>query len=452
MKQFRLRRRALAALAAVLSLGVGIAAVGLTAATAQDAPSTAATTTASVYGVYAPRAEVRFNHWNDSSRNYIRMHVLRTVQSVPRGGRIRWIVYSFGDTDILNALIAARKRGVSVQIIGNFHNRETWGQWRTLERALGTKRWINGKDAERISWAFMCNRSCRGYGGHVHLKLFLFSQAKTSRLISMFGSWNPTWVANQRQWNHLETSLDPTTYYNYMRIFWQAKLDRPFRYTQWPSGGRLHMVFPKTGTVATSDPVYMDLAKVRCTGATAGTGRAGRTLVRIAMYAWYGKRGDWMARRVRSLWNQGCNVAIIYGIMSDRARLMLHSPSGRGRIPMRQATVPDGAALPYRYLHDKYVAISGVWGTNSAAKMVWAGSTNFSDLGFAADDSTARTVLPGIVDAYLKDWGRIWEGRDLHAPHPTVITNPAGRTADGQPSNQLRDPLGEGVYRNLEAD
>lgn len=452
MMQFALRRRGLAALAFVLSLAAVSTEVAPGIAHAAPTPSTARAATTPPVRTYAPKAGVRFNHWNDGSRNYIRMHVLRTIQSVPRGGTIRWIVYSFGDTDILNALIAARKRGVSVQVLGNFHNRETWAQWRTLEKALGTRRWISGKSAERISWAYMCKRSCRGYGGHVHLKLFLFSQASTSKYVTMFGSWNPTWVANQRQWNHLETSLDQATYLNYLEVFRQARLDKPFAYRQWVSGGRLHMVFPKSGVRARTDPVYMDLAKVGCTGVTGGTGRAGRTLVRIAMYAWYGRRGDWMSRRVRSLWNNGCNVAIIYGIMSDRARKLLYSPTGRGRIPMRQATVPDRAAEPYRYLHDKYVAISGVFGTNTASKIVWAGSTNFSDLGFAADDSTARTVSPDIVDGYLKDWAAIWSGRDVHAPHPTVITNPAGRSASGELSNQLRDPLGEGVYRHLEAD
>ncbi|MBO9521036.1 MAG: hypothetical protein J7518_05815 [Nocardioidaceae bacterium] len=451
MLQFVRRRRGVAALVFVLSLAAVLAEVSLTTAQAVPVRQGAATVTPPpVYGRYAPQPGVRFNHWNDATRNYNKMHVLRTVQSVPPGGTIRWIIYSFGDRDILNALVAARKRGVSVQVLANFHNRETWAEWRALEKALGTRRVIAGKNPERISWARMCDKSCRGYGGHVHLKVFLFSQAKTSKYVTMFGSWNPTWVANQRQWNHLETSLDRDTYLGYLRVFAQAKLDRPFPYVQWASGSRLHMVFPKTGVTARTDPMFMDLGKVRCTGVTGNTGRGGRTVIRIAMYAWYGHRGDWMAKRVRSLWSQGCNVAIIYGIMSDRARLLLRSSSGRGPIPMRQATVPTVSAEPYRYLHDKYVALSGVWGDKTNATIVWAGSTNFSDLGFAADDSTARTVIAPIVYNYFRDWEQVWRGKNVHKPHPTVVTNPVGRSA--QPSNQLPSELGEGIYRHLEAD
>lgn len=407
-------------------------------------------------GRYSPSVGVKFNHWNmKSNRNKIRRHVLRTIRSVPPGGTIRWMVFSFGDNGILDALLQARKRGVSVQVIGNFHNRETWEPWRRLERALGTKRKQPGKNPERISWAYMCKKSCRGYGGHEHMKLFLFSSAGKSSDIVMYGSWNPTWVANQRQWNHLETMLDPQTYRRYMKIFRQAKADKPKPYTHWVSGGREHMVFPKTRTWASTDPVNKDLGKIKCKGVTNGAGRNGHTMIRIGMYAWYQKRGDWMARRVRDLWNKGCDVAIVYGIMSDRARRILYSPSGRGRIPMKQAMVPDKKGYPYRYLHDKFVAVSGVYDGQTDAQVVWAGSTNFSNLGFAADDMTVRNPTPTIVQAYFKDFQLTWKGRNVHKPHPTSVVNAEARTAGQGPmsySNELPDKLGEGVLRHMEAD
>jgi len=419
----------------------------------RDASAASVTNESARRDFFVPRPGVKFNHWNIKGMiNTIRRHMIRTIDSTPRGSTIRWIVFSFGDWGIYNALIRAKRRGVSVQVLGNFHNQEIWAQWRSLQSSLGTRRSIPGRNPERISWARMCSESCRGWGGHVHLKLYLFSKVTGHRNITMYGSWNPTWVANQRQWNHLETVWDAETYGKYMAIFRQAKRDRPAPYAHWFSGNMEHMVFPKEHTRATTDPVWQELGKIRCTGVTGGAGWKGRSLIRIGMYAWYSRRGDWMARRVRHLWEEGCNVSIIYGIMSDRARQILYSPSGRGRIPMKQAMVPDANGFPYRYLHDKFVALSGVYGDRTDAAVVWSGSTNFSNLGFSADDMTVRSINRAVVSDYFADWRVTWHGPDVHAPRPGAVVNPEGRSAGGQLSNELPAPLGKGIYAHLDAD
>lgn len=402
---------------------------------------------------FTPPQGVKFNHWNIKRYRYtIRRHMLRTINSVPAGGTIRWIVFSFGDTRMFTALDKARRRGVSVQVLGNFQNHKIWEPWRRMEKAFGTSKTRPGKNPERLSWARMCNKSCRGWGGHVHLKLFLFSKVGTATGVTMFGSWNPTWVANDRQWNHLQTTWDPAMYTQYMRIFRQAKRDRPVPYTTFMAGGNANYVFPRSGTRAATDPINKDLAKVRCTGVTAGTGNHGRTMIRIGMYAWYAARGDWLARRVRALWAQGCDVAIIYGIMSDSARRTLYNPSGRGRIPMKQAMVPDKNGVPYRYLHDKFVVLSGVYDGKTDSRVTWAGSTNFSNLGFSADDMTVRSPDPTIAAGFFNDWRITWQGPNVHAPRPGGVINSEGRTAAGGYSSELPTPLGTGIYRNLESD
>jgi phosphatidylserine/phosphatidylglycerophosphate/cardiolipin synthase-like enzyme len=440
----------------VLALCCGLAPAGaVTPETTPVAPAakTIAPARATGRDFYVPKPGVKFNHWNIKGMvNPIRRHMIRTINSTPPGSTIRWIVFSFGDWGIYNALIRAKRRGVSVQVIANFHNQAIWAEWRSLEKALGTRRVIPGRDPERISWARMCVESCRGWGGHVHLKLYLFSKVTGHQNIVMYGSWNPTWVANQRQWNHLETVWDTDTYRKYMQIFRQAKRDSPAPYAHWYSGNMEHMVFPKEHTVASTDPVWNELGNLKCTGATDRAGYHGRTVIRIGMYAWYQRRGDWMARRVRRLWEQGCDVRIIYGIMSDQARQILYSRSGRGRIPMRQAMVPDANGVPYRYLHDKFVAISGVYADRTDAYVVWSGSTNFSNLGFSADDMTVRQVDKDITEAYFADWRITWNGPNVHAPSHGPLINPEGRSASGQLSNRLPAPLGKGIYTGLDAD
>ena len=374
--------------------------------------------------------------------------MLRTINSTPRGATIRWIVFSFGDWAIEHALVRARNRGVSVQVLGNYKNHETWAPWRDLQAKLGTRKTRPGKNPERISWARQCKRSCRGWGGNLHVKLYLFSQVATATNVTMYGSWNPTWVANQRQWNHLDTRWDPATYQHYLEIFHQAKRDRPYGYAHWMSGGMENFVFPRPSTRASTDPINNELGKISCVSPPDGSGATHATVIRIGMYVFGGSRGTWMARRVRALWNRGCDVRIVYGFASSRALSILYSKSGRGRIPMKQAMKVE-FGKPYRYLHCKYVAVRGVYDGVPNSNVVWAGSTNFSNLGFSADDLTVRTMSQSITSAYFKDWTVTWNGPDVRRPHAGVA-NPEGRT--GAPSQKLRAPLGEGYYSYLEAD
>lgn len=401
---------------------------------------------------YVPREGAKFNHWNiKKKRNTIRRHMLRTINSTPRGATIRWMVFSFGDWGIEKALVRAHKRGVSVQVLGNYKNRETWAPWRKLQAQLGTAKSKPGRNPERISWARQCKHSCRGWGGNLHVKLYLFSQVSTVQNVTMYGSWNPTWVANQRQWNHLDTRWDAGTYQGYMNIFHQAKKDRPYGYAHWASGGMEHMVFPRPSTKASTDPLNKELAKISCIMADA-SGATRRTVIRVGMYVFGGGRGTWMAKRLRSLWNQGCDVAIVYGFTSARALSILYSRSGRGRIPMKQAMKVENGK-PYRYLHDKYVAVRGMY-DDKYVNVVWSGSTNFSNLGFRADDLTVRTMSPmpiaaSVVQAYFDDFSVTWHGPNVRRPHSG---GGAAEQRGALPSQKLRAPLGQGYYSELDED
>ncbi|RNM14320.1 phospholipase D-like domain-containing protein [Nocardioides pocheonensis] len=400
---------------------------------------------------YTPPQGAKFNHWNIARyRNVIRRHMLHTINSVPRGATIRWMVFSFGDWAIERALVRARNRGVSVQVLGNYKNRQTWAPWRKFQATLGTATTKKGRDPETLSWARQCRFSCRGWGGNLHMKLYLFSQVANVPTVTMYGSWNPTWVANQRQWNHLDTRWDPDTYNHWLGVFAQAKRDRPVGYAHWESGGMENFAFPKPGTHADTDPIYAELGKISCVSPPDATGATHATVVRIGMYVFGGGRGTWMAHRIRSLWNQGCDVAIVYGFTSPRALSILYSPSGRGRIPMKQCMKIENG-IPYRYLHDKYVAVSGVYDGVPGSNVVWAGSTNFSMLGFSADDLTVRTMDAGNTQQYFQDFKITWNGPNAHKPH-AGLANPEARTAGGKLSQQLRAPLGQGYYSALEAD
>lgn len=387
---------------------------------------------------YSPTNSVFFNHpFSPADRYKIRRVFIRSVNSVPSGGSIRAAVFSINDWTIARALIAARDRGVSVQIIADWHTAEPGvsPSFNAVQRALGTARTREGISDDRVSWVRTCVHSCRYRSGNMHQKMYLFSQVGTSQWVTMGGSANMTMMATQGQWNHLNIWNDYETYQDYLSIFNEMKLDRPQEVPGriFAAGGVNTWIFPRPNTDAGNDPMMAALDRVRCTGVR-NSGLNGRTVIRIGMYSWYNDRGLWLAKKVRSLWNSGCNVAIEFAIMSRPVRDIVYSASGRGRIPMKQVGVyaADGTVL--KYIHHKYVAISGNYGGDPTSFVVFAGTTNFADLGLYSDEMTQRWVGYGNYKAYMADFRRIWTERNARTPSPisTLPTDPGDRLGNGR--------------------
>ncbi|WP_183407646.1 phospholipase D-like domain-containing protein [Nocardioides marmoriginsengisoli] len=382
-------------------------------------------------GHYNPPQGSKFSHaFQRDANGRIKSHIIRTINSVPRGGQIRVMSWSFASPGYLKALVAAKNRGVSVQIVLAARNTRFNSDFGKLQKAFGGTRYK--KHPLRGSWVYKCYRSCRGSGGTMHAKTFLFSQAYNTRWITMSGSGNFTDFAAQGQWNQLYTTTnDKAVYDAVLKVFMQMKYDRPQRPRQ------LTLNFPNTTYFFTplytfapkADFVYNALRGVTCKGATTP---GGRTKIRIAMYVWRDNRGDWMARQVRKLWNEGCDVRIIYAIMGNRNKAILYSPKGRGRIPMRQTLQVDEDHRPVWYLHQKYVAIGGRIGASTKDFQVYQGSFNFSDLGMRSDENMQR--VQGYVNykPYITDFNQVWRQRETRAPNPNSYVLQLERLGTGR--------------------
>lgn len=370
---------------------------------------------------YNPAMGSKFSHaFQKGSAYRIRTHTLRAINSVPAGGQIRILTWSFGSGAYRKALTAARNRGVSVQIIMSSSKNGGLNDYGKLFKIFGGQRYK--KSDAHGSWIYRCARSCRGAGGTMHSKVFMFSQSHQTRWIVMSGSGNLTDFAAKGQWNQQFTYTNDKNVYDTMqKVFAQYKLDR----RRWPR--LLQLDFP-TSTPKTTywftplnahkpqyDFMHQALSQVSCTGATQN---GGRTKIRIAMYVWRDDRGDWMARKVRQLWNAGCDVRIIYAIMGNRNKAILYSPKGRGRIPMRQTIQVDEDHRPVWYLHQKYVAISGKVGANPNAWDVYQGSFNFSDLGMRSDENMQKISGWSYWYPYNNDFNAVWKQPQTRAPNP----------------------------------
>jgi hypothetical protein len=409
------------------------------------APTASGTLTVAVTpDSYNPRAGMTFTHpYRKGYRTLIRNQVVRTINSVPPGGRIQLASWSFSAKVYRQALNAAKARGAVVQIVLAQRNTRRNSDYRLLARRFGTTVSPDG------SWVRKCTYSCRGTGGTMHSKIFLFSQVYRTPYVQMTGSANLTDFAVTNQWNQMNTVTgNKPVYDEAVAIFTQMYRDTPARpqYVETHYPDLTSYYYPR-GRVSPNNDFMMDaLAPVRCHGAV-NAGRGGRTIVKIAMYAWYQQRGQWLAKRVRQLWNQGCQVQIVYAISSNPVKKILYSPSGRGRIPMRQILLANRSGTPIYYLHDKWVAITGNYAGNPGNSVSFQGSFNFSDLGFSSDEQFQMIPGRGVYNRFARDFGLLWKDRQARAPSP-VSKIP---TIEGRYSQKdLR--LGRGKYRYMDAD
>ena len=119
-------------------------------------------------------------------------------------------------------------------------------------------------------------------------------------------------------------------------VFREARLDRPASgtYRRYTNGGIQSIFFPRPGTAARR-PIMQALTDGALPRRHVWRGREPAYPIRVIQYAVYGDRGVWIAKRLRSLWNAGCNVRIIYSVSSRPVLSILRSKSGRGPVPMR---------------------------------------------------------------------------------------------------------------------
>jgi phosphatidylserine/phosphatidylglycerophosphate/cardiolipin synthase-like enzyme len=357
---------------------------------------------------------------NEGERTHLMRRIVTAVRHTRRGETIRFAMYSFDRQTMADALIAAHRRGVHVQMVVN----DNWTSAATnrLKRALGT-------NPRRRHFVVICHQSCRGGHGNVHLKVYSFTRAGGARHVLMTGSTNITRRAVDLQWNDLYTLYgDRKLFSTWVTYFNQLSRDRPvhprrIEYTSrpWTASFTRTAVEPPARTVmrsntGTRDPVLRHLRHVTCR-ARSGTGVHGRTVLRIMMYAWYGQRGTRIADRVAYLARHGCDVRAILNVASGTVRRLL----SRAGIPMRSAAWDYTLEhKPNIYSHLKVYAVNGTY-HGRPTRTVWTGSENWSPIGFINDEITLQVNKGRAERRYMRFFRWMWNGRSTHAMglHPT---------------------------------
>lgn len=359
--------------------------------------------------------------------------IVAAINHARPGSTIRMSLFSWDRKPPAEAVIRARKRGVRVQILLNDH--QITPAQRMLHKRLG-------RNPDRDNFAYECRNGCRSSGENLHSKFFLFTHTGAARNVVMTGSLNFTTNGAVNQYNDVYVVNESQKLHDaFVAIFEQMRKDRLARPTWWHQRvtDRFEVgVTPYPNFSPRNDPIMTMLNRVHCKGATGGTGNNGRTMVRVVMHTWNEYRGVYLAKKIRSLYANGCDVRLLYGYAGEDVRGTFDNRTPRGYIPVHTTgydTNEDG--FIDLYTHQKELMISGNYGSDRSTRLVVTGSSNYNDEGLKGDEEIFVIKRDGAFRQYHAHFKFLWNNRSTQVKYI-----PYGRTSLSTARQSGIEPLG----------
>ena len=373
----------------------------------------------------------------------IESKVIDTIRHTPKGATIRIAVYSFDRLPVAQALVAAHRRGVKVQMLLNDH--QDTRAMKVIRAAIGTNR-------RAKSFIYKCKESCRGTANqynNLHSKFYSFTQAGKSKDVLAVGSANMMLNADLHQWNDLYfMSGDHELFSQFADLFKDMKHDyakrQPARnFCGTPQGATCDdsvdkytaWAFPKLSGPQ-NDLVLDMLDKIQCLTPD-GSGGYTRTHLALAMHTMRGNRGDYLAAAIRRKYAEGCDFRVDYGLIGYHTKKIIGASTARGRIPLRSTGLDyhpdddfdlnhdgeDDVILDF-YSHQKYFVIQGTYNGVPNTNMVLTGSSNWASLSTANDEIWFTIQGKAVAKKYLRNFNYEWDHkRNSRNAYTTTYTN-----------------------------
>jgi phosphatidylserine/phosphatidylglycerophosphate/cardiolipin synthase-like enzyme len=368
-------------------------------------------------------------HGDPASRYRIERQVVHAIDATQRKETIRIALYSFDRMGVARALLAARARGVHVQLLLNDH--QDTRAMKVLRHRLGT-------DRSKPNFIYKCHSSCRGqrHHRHLHTKFYTFTRAGKSRNVVMVGSANVTLNAVKHQWNDLYLmSGDKPLFDQFIALFNDMKHDygspQPsYEFCGTPVGARCDdavdkytaIVFPRP--VGRHNDVVLDiLNRIRCVTPKAGGGKR-RTQLVLSMHTIRGHRGNYIAAAIRRKFAEGCNFRVQFGLIGYHTKRILGAPTRRGRIPLRSTGYDFNKDEEVdRYTHQKYFVIRGNYAGNPNTNLTFTGSSNWSSLGNDNDEIQFSIRGKAVARKYVNNFDFMWRPGNSRNAYTTTYMN-----------------------------
>jgi phosphatidylserine/phosphatidylglycerophosphate/cardiolipin synthase-like enzyme len=414
---------------------VGIAALVLAAT------SSAAASSGEPRGV-APQVvgtETVFNNpvGTDAEQRAIVNRIIELIEGSPAGARIRVAMYYADDPAIPTALVAAKNRGVSVQVI--FSHKQVEGAagsgtdtvWSQLAAGLGTTK-------SAASWVMTCpaDRGCVGtlqLGSTTainHNKFFLFSSTGGTANVVVQSSAN---LHNGRDgtkgYNNAVILPGHDTvfaaYEGYFGDLAALRANNNYYDTGRPpvteGDAKIHF-YPRASSASnvyrdpSEDTMYTVLDHIDCFGNTSvGTSDNHRTIIRVNQHI---LSRPYLATKLVELDAAGCYVEVVenYAEGNDLATESLNT------LMARTSSAYNGVVVRYYcpddpvWTHSKYLLVEGKYFGVPDRKVVWTGSANWSTNSLRQSDETILQLEDSTVFAqYLSNF-RMARDNAIHQP------------------------------------
>jgi phosphatidylserine/phosphatidylglycerophosphate/cardiolipin synthase-like enzyme len=377
------------------------------------------------------------------ARMRIERQVLHAIAATKKGAIIRIALYSFDRVPVARALIAAKKRGVHIQMLLNDHQ-DT--------HAMKMVRGYLGTNTKKKDFIYKCHSGCRtdGRKRFLHTKFYTFTKAGRSKWALFYGSANLTMNAMRHQWNDLYLmDGDKELFNQYVALFDDMKKDYekqqpPFPdFCGIPANGVTCDDAVDSGTTVTfprylgpgNDPIIKILNRVQCL-TTLPNGKRIRTKLAVNMHTIRGRRGNYLADAYRKKFAEGCQARFSFGLVGAYTKGHLGAKTSRGRMPLRSTGFdyhpnsdpvpnPDGKvdlSLDY-YSHQKIFIIEGNYAGNPHARLVFTGSSNWGALGAVNDEIMVNVIGKQVTRQYMKQFNFEWRPGNSRNAYTTTYTH-----------------------------
>jgi phosphatidylserine/phosphatidylglycerophosphate/cardiolipin synthase-like enzyme len=350
-----------------------------------------------------------------AQKQAIQNRIVELINGAPAGSRIRMAMFYASDATIPKALVAAKGRGVNVQVILNNAN-PTTEPYATLVRGLGT-------NTSASSWILFCaaDRGCIGNRtlgtakSLNHNKYFLFSSTGGASNVVVQSSanlntgrdglsgWNSALVlvgnngiygAYSGYFDDLKARTANDNYYS-TRAPLQSGDAKVFFYPRKESNGQPY-------ADPTEDTIMTILNNTECRGnSVVGTGDGThRTIIRVNMTIF---SRAYIAKKLWDLDNAGCYVQVVERYepkstseVSAMQNLLAKTSSAFGGPIVKYYCSADSV-----WTHAKYFQIEGKYYGKADRTITWTGSHNWSYNSLRqADEVMLQSEDPAVFRAF----------------------------------------------------
>jgi phosphatidylserine/phosphatidylglycerophosphate/cardiolipin synthase-like enzyme len=378
--------------------------------------------------------------WTAKLRN--ERKVVHAIDNTRKGAIIRFALYSFDRIPVARRLLAARERGVHVQLLLNDH--QDTRAMKMLRARLGT-------DVTKKDFIYKCHSGCRTDNRKrlLHTKFYTFTKTGGSKWALFFGSANMTMNAARHQWNDLYLmDGNEALFDQYVDLFNDMKRDYEKQqpplptFCGLPANGVSCDDAVDFGTTVTfprylgpgNDPIISILDRVQCI-TTTPSGKRVRTKLAVNMHTIRGRRGDYLADAYRRKFAEGCQARFSFGLVGFHTKGHLGARTPRGHLPLRSTSFdyhpdkeeknPDGKldlTLDY-YSHEKYLVIEGNYAGDPNAHLVFTGSSNWGALGAVNDEILVAIQGKKIARQYMTNFNFMWRPGNSRNAYTTSYTH-----------------------------